>query len=99
MNKIKKISVPKAKKTLKAFLTSEEGRISNESIAKIGLAVVSSAMVFSGVIKPDAHLAQAGCVHASHGSHGSHASHGSHGSHSNHSSHSSHGSHGSHGQW
>jgi len=102
MKKLKKILVPKAKKTLRAFLTSEEGKISNESIAKIGLTVISSAVVLSGVIRPDAHLAQASCVHASHsshGSHGSHGAHGSHGSHGSHGAHGSHGSHGSHGQW
>jgi hypothetical protein len=85
-NKIKtKNILPKTTKTLKGFLSSEEGRISKEKVVKFGLIVATSATILSGIMKPDKSLAA--CSHSSHGSHGSHGVH------------SSHGSHGSHGQW
>jgi len=104
--------IPLIKKDLKAFLTSEEGKITNKNILKLGLGLI---MVFRAIQHDIAKGAQSPefknnsfvdstkklvfsshVSHASHSSHSSHGSHASHGSHGSHDSHASHGSHGSH---
>lgn len=86
-------NIPKIKKSLKNFLTEEEGKISKKNVAKIAGGTIGLGLALGGissVIRPESASAQVACSHSSHGSHGSHNSHGSH------SSHNSHGSHGSH---
>jgi len=89
-----KNKIPQIKKDIRAFLTSEEGRINKKSVAKIAVTFLALGMGLAGVMKADP--TSAACSHASHASYASHGSHSSHGSHASHGSHSSHGSHGSH---
>ena len=72
--------IPQAKKDIKNFLTSEEGRINKKELPKIAMRILALGIGLAGLIKADS--TKAGCTHASHGSHGSHASHASHSSHS-----------------
>ncbi|MFH1388012.1 MAG: hypothetical protein ABIG88_01775, partial [Patescibacteria group bacterium] len=65
---IKKIKIPQIKKDIKAFLTSEEGRINKKSVAKIALTFVALGVGLAGAMKADP--ASAACTHASHSSHG-----------------------------
>jgi hypothetical protein len=105
-----KIYLPEVKKDLKAFLTSEEGRINKKNLVKIGtILFVASKLLQQGITQgaeapefkniPDVtHQAKkiAFSSHVSHASHASHASHSSHSSHTSHASHASHSSHSSH---
>ena len=103
---MKKNFLPQIKKDIKHFLFSEEGKVTEQNIVRIGMGLTmlgimlnateafsahSSSFVNDATISRGKHVS-----HAAHGSHGSHSSHGSHGSHGSHSSHGSHGSHGSH---
>jgi hypothetical protein len=89
-----KKSIPKIKKDIGIFLSSEEGKIVEKDVIGLGIAMIAVAGILGGVmITKDAN---AQCVHTSHGSHASHASHSSHGSHGSHASHASHSSHASH---
>jgi len=87
--------LPTIKKTLRDFLTSEEGQINGQNILKVGLTILGAGMGLAGFMNTNSSLAS--CSHTSHGSHGAHGSHGSHVSHCSHQSHCNHGSHGSHG--
>lgn len=73
---------PMKKKTLKAFLSEEDGKIAKKNIAKFGIMIISGAMVLVSGMKP--HDVSATCAHSNHGSHASHGSHSSHGSHASH---------------
>jgi len=85
--------LPRIKKNIKTFLTSEDGKVSRKGL------VAGATLLFMVGIASEAY------GHGSHansniynpsgaaGYHNSHATHGSHGSHA------SHGSHGSHGSW
>ena len=68
--------LPKIKKDLKDFLTSEEGKIVEKNAVKLAISLIAVAGVLSGVMKPED--VQGACTHTSHGSHGSHGSRGSH---------------------
>lgn len=72
--------IPKIKKDISDFLTSEEGRVNKKELPKLAMKILALGIGLSGVIKADS--AKANCTHVSHGSHGSHASHASHSSHS-----------------
>ena len=96
-----KIHLPEVKKDLKAFLSSEEGRINKKNLIKLGtILFIASKLLQQGIAQgaeapefkniPDV-THQAKTIAFS-----SHVSHASHSSHSSHSSHASHGSHGSH---
>lgn len=74
--KNKKIKLPQIKKDIKAFLTSEEGKINKKDAAKIALGILSLGIVLAGAIKADS--VSAACSHASHGNHSSHSSHANH---------------------
>ena len=73
MKNSKKSQFPKIKKSLKAFLTEEEGKILKKNIKKIGLTLLATSITFGEFFKADESLAA--CSHTSHGSHGSHGSH------------------------
>ena len=103
--------IPKIRKDIARFLTSEEGKILKKDIVK---AAAILGIIGATMMKAEDLLAQhtnalhnsggqgshvSHSSHASHASHGSHGSHGSHASHGSHGSNGSHGSHGSHGQW
>ena len=91
---MRKIKLPKIKKDIGVFLSSEEAKIVKSKALKAGIGLTMAAIALA---KPLAALAQhtnyfsgnpndcgCGChvSHASHASHGSHASHASHASHS-----------------
>jgi hypothetical protein len=80
MNKEKK-DLPRKKKTLKAFLSEEDGKIAKKDIAKFGLTVISGAMILSAGMKP--HDVLADCAHSSHASHNNAPPHSSHSNHCN----------------
>ena len=91
------MKLPKFKKNIQAFLTSEEGNVNKKDIVKAGtMLLVLGAAVGGSMIAREVQAQWPQCEHSSHGSHSSHSSHVSHGSHGSHSSHSSHSSHGSH---
>jgi len=87
----------KTKKNIKKFLNSEEGKMLNADVVKLGLSlgVIGAAAapddVSAGVTITHSNwfwlYGPTGGNHYSHVSHGSHSSHGSHGSHSSHGSH------------
>jgi len=83
--------IPKIKRDISSFLSSEEGSINKKDVAKIGVGLLSLGMGMTALMQADPALGA--CSRSSHGSHGSHSSHGSHGSHASHASHASHGSH------
>ena len=71
--------IPSLKKSLRLFLTSEEGKITKTEINKMAGASVGLGMgVVSLLLSVTS--SEAACTHSSHGSHSSHASHNSHGS-------------------
>lgn len=77
---------PKFKKEIKAFLNSEEGKISKKSIIKAGLVVGAIGGIVNKASAQNTHHSAITDyypgTHTSHGSHNSHNSHGSHNSHS-----------------
>ncbi len=77
----KRKNLPKKKKTLKAFLSEEDGKIAKKNIAKFGLTVISGAMILTSGMKP--HDVSADCTHSSHASHSNHSNHGNHANHCN----------------
>lgn len=77
----KRKNLPKKRKTLKAFLNEEDGKIAKKNITKFGLTVISGAMILTSGMKP--HDVSADCQHSSHASHGNHSNHGNHASHCN----------------
>jgi len=97
--------ISKTKKNISLFLSSEEGKMINSDIVKLGVSLgvlgagmnADVSMAANAAGHTNSWSATSHSSHANHASHASHGSHGSHGSHSSHSSHSSHGSHGSHG--
>ncbi len=70
---MKKTDFPQIKKELKAFLSSEEGKIIEKNAIKFGITLAAITGAMNGLIKPGD--ANANCTHTSHGSHGSHGSH------------------------
>ena len=106
----KRLSLPKITKTFSSFLLEEEGKISKQSLLKLGAAVggiyavsgIANALHGQNVAHSQAIQGNfsANTITATHShydpAHSSHTSHGSHALHSLHSSHGSHGSHGSH---
>ncbi len=90
---MKKKNLPKIKKNLKSFLSSEEGKISKKNALKLGLGLTLLATIFGAKNIWAGHSSSTPHSSAFHNS----GARGDHGSHSNHSSHNSHGSHGSHG--
>lgn len=106
----RKLSLPAIRKTVTSFLLEEEGKISKESVLKLGV-VVGGVSVMAGVANAthSQNIAHSQAISVSYSSptitathshydpaHASHASHSSHTSHTSHSSHSSHASHASH---
>ncbi|MCK5449254.1 hypothetical protein KAI32_00135 [Candidatus Pacearchaeota archaeon] len=76
-----KSKIPKLKKKISAFLVGEEGKISKNSLLKIGgvLTGLSSATIVAGV--NNLHLSYTdSTATAKHGNHSSHSQHGSHSS-------------------
>lgn len=57
-------------KSLKRFLTSEEGKITKQKAAKLAMFLVLAAAATSGLIKTED--VSANCAHANHNSHLSH---------------------------
>jgi hypothetical protein len=87
-----KKSIPKIKKDIGIFLSSEEGKIVEKDVIGLGIAMIAVAGILGGVMitkDANAQCAAGHYAHSSHSSHGSHASHASHGSHASHASHSS----------
>ncbi|HCE97734.1 MAG TPA: hypothetical protein DER10_04480, partial [Elusimicrobia bacterium] len=78
--------LPALKKSLKKFLTSEEGRITKKKINNMAGASIGLGMGL-GVLLVTVKSTEAACTHTSHSSHSSHASHSSHVSHASHASH------------
>ena len=71
--KIKKITLIRPSengKTLRYFLTSEEGRITKKKAAKLAMFLIAAAAATSGLIK--AEDVNASCAHNNHNSHASH---------------------------
>lgn len=68
-----KDKLPKPKKTIKSFLSSEEGKINKKDIAKITTGLLGLGIALGGIIKPSA-ISGAFCGHTSHASHASHSS-------------------------
>lgn len=107
----KKKFFPQVKKDIKHFLFSEEGKVTEQNIVRIGMGLTmlgimlnaTEAFSHNSSFVNDPALSRG--KHASHSQHAAHTNHASHGSHTNHASHTSHashgahGSHGSHGQW
>jgi len=109
----RKTFLPQVKKDIKHFLFSEEGKVTEQNIARIGMGLTmlgimlnateafsahNSSFVNDPAISRGKHASHnSHAAHTNHSSHGSHSNHSSHGSHGSHSNHSSHGSHGSHG--
>lgn len=88
---MKKGRLPKIKKHVKTFLLSEEGRISQKSLLKIGLGLIAISRLFASTdVEAAKHgntwstikQSSTGSYHTSHASHGSHNSHSSHATHS-----------------
>jgi len=77
----KRKTLPKKRKTLKAFLSEEDGKIAKKNIARFGLTVISGAMILTSGMKP--HDVSADCQHSSHASHSNHSNHGNHANHCN----------------
>lgn len=107
---MKKRLFPKIKKEIKDFLLSEEGKISKEKVAKLGIAASVLAMMFQSDNVSAGHSSSV--PHSSgaqphqnvffserRGGHNSGIPHASHPNHASHGSHGSHSSHSSHGQW
>ena len=94
---------PRAKKEMKLFLSSEEGRITRKAIIKTAMATAFIGMMVDASMVQAVHANSQSYLHYScapdgtncNAAHSSHSSHGSHGSHGSHASHASHGSHGS----
>lgn len=78
---MKKSHLPKIKKELKNFLSSEEGKIAKENVHKIALTLLALGAVTAGLMKTDKTLAQI-CSHSVHSVHSVHSSHSSHSHHS-----------------
>lgn len=99
--KKKKKALPGIKKDLKYFLLSEEGKVTKQSIAKIGMGLTMAGIMLHAAQSSFAQHSSGTDAHSSSlgGATDGHQSHASHASHSAHSAHSAHGSHGSHGQW
>ena len=102
----KKKFLPQIKKDIKHFLFSEEGKATEQSIARIGMGLTMLGIMLNATEAFSAHSSsfvndpsRSAGRHASHDSHAAHTNHSSHGSHTSHASHGAHGSHGSHGQW
>ena len=80
---MKKEKIPQIKKDIKAFLTSEEGRINQKDIARIGLGVLVIGLGLAGIAKPSSTMAGtcnccAPCpTHCSHSAHSAHSAHSS----------------------
>lgn len=77
---MKKSKIPQIKKDIKAFLTSEEGRINKKDAAKIAMSLLVLGVALTGTMKPES--ISAGTCNCctpcpSHCSHSSHSSHGS----------------------
>jgi len=102
----KRLSLPSLRRTISSFLLEEEGKISKQSLVKLG-AVVGGTSVMAGVAKAahSQNIAHSQAISITYSSptitathshydpaHSSHSSHASHSVHSNHTSHSSHGS-------
>jgi len=88
---------PSIKKSLSAFLLGEEGRISKESVLKMGV-IFGAAALSTGILSKDVNAQHSHSLYTSHtevptyqvtGYHNHHASHSSHSAHSNHGSHNS----------
>jgi hypothetical protein len=67
--------IPKIKKDISSFLSSEEGKIVEKDVIKLGIALIAVAGVLGGLMTAKDVNAQQ-CYHGSHGSHNSHGSHG-----------------------
>ena len=93
-DKDKKGKLPGTNKSIKSFLSSEDGKVSKNGLVAgaIVMAIVGMAAEAYGHVNHSNSIFQ-NPSGWSNGQHVSHASHGSHGSHA------SHGSHGSHGSW
>ena len=59
--------LPKIKKDIKSFLTSEDGKISKKDIAKIAMGILIIGLSVKGLSHPIDH-ADAACAHGNHGS-------------------------------
>jgi len=106
----KEFTLPALRKTVSSFLLEEEGKISKQSLLKLG-AVVGGISAMTGIANAahSQNIAHSQAVSMSYASnnivithshydptHSSHASHAAHSSHGSHSSHSSHAVHASH---
>ena len=103
----KKLSLPRIHRTISSFMLEEEGKISKQSLIKLGVLVggisVMAKMANAAHSQNVAHsqavnvgyAAQTVTITHSHydPAHSSHSSHSSHGSHASHSAHASHSSH------
>lgn len=80
-------SMPKIRKEVQDFLISEEGKITKESVAKVGLSLLVLSMMVQAEDAYPCSPVHTNYFYSSgrggHYSHTSHCSHGSHGSHSN----------------
>lgn len=90
--------IPKIKKNIKAFLTSEEGKIEKKTALKVAFAMLAIGAMLDTQVQATCGLttSHVNYLHQS-GSWGSHTSNLV--SHVSHCSHSSHGSHASHASW
>ena len=77
----KSSKIPKIKKNIKAFLNSEDGKITKKSIIKAGIILGTiGSIVDANMASAHENFSITETGHISHGSyHGAHGSHGSHG--------------------